>query len=190
MTSSLPPHLAPASKLLGHIQGALGTTARVHYTNECLHLIYNREITNVASLLEPTGVVIECNLLQPGNGAAANEEMVIGNCDGATFMARSFREPESGPLLEIHIYANDGKQQVRSDRLEALYRMADAVFRTHESADRALLSYVARRLDADQDTSETTEFVAGLNDIITGFLKSQLPQSVERLVVHRRKSSK
>lgn len=183
MNAPLPAHLTSASKLLSHFHSALGTSTRISYGNECLQLIYAREVSNVSQLLEGLGVSIDCNITLPG--AAANEEMIMGSCEGATFMARSTASRIDGPKLEVHIYASSGKDEQRSHQLNALYLMADAIFGTHTSSDGALVGYIARRLVDQRDHVATTEFAANLNDLLAGYLKSTLPTVDPRVHAQR-----
>lgn len=182
MPSALPSHLDSTARLLGHFQQAIGAPSRTTYGNECLHLLYQLDVRNIADKLAGHGIHIEANLALPGADA---EEMVAGAYEESTFMARSFVSPDAGRVLDVHIYANNGKDSQRSTRLVSIYSMADALFAMHDCADQALLSYIARRLNDNKDSVATTRLCASLNSLLADYQMSTLPPIDPALQVRR-----
>lgn len=174
---SQPQHLAATSRLLSVFQQALGASTTTTYGNDCLQLVYRREVRDVGQLLEGLGMDVEANLTMPGTQPDAFDELVVGRCDDAAFMARSRVQPNGESRLEVQIYASSGADAQRANRLLATYAMADVLFKSHDCADDALVSYVARRLHDRNEPHTNTKLVASIMDVLSGHLISSLPSA-------------
>lgn len=173
--SALPTELEPTQKLLSELTSQLGQTSEMAFGGSCLRLVFDQtspqRVADVFRSLDAR-IDAEANLPGPTNAGA---HMLLGEVLSVPFTARTTHTGSTVRTVrtEVQLFAGAGQSVAHAAHLDAAHHLADAVFATHVDPDRAVLSYLARRLDASNRSGGAQQLVAGLAAIVADYLAGE-----------------
>lgn len=170
--SALPSEREPTQKLLSELTSQLGQTTEMAFGGSCLRLVFDQtspqRVADVFRSLEAR-IDADANLPGPTNAGA---HMLLGEVLSVPFTARTTHNGSS-VRTEVQLFAGAGQSVVHAAHLDAAHHLADAVFATHVDPDRAVLSYLAHRLDASNLSGGAQQLVAGMAAVVADYLAGE-----------------